>query len=321
MIDFRYHLVSLMAVLVALTLGVILGAGPLQGRISDTLSGEVDRLAQRQTELQSDHDALNLQIDQYEQFVDSLNQQLSTGLLDQAKIAVLSIEGTDEDREEELLANLQGAGGEILTQITVHESWFLSQESTEKTTLAAKFKEQIGTEAAEELDSVKILSIGLAKAIQGATQLQGDFLTELADSSDKLITVEKTAEQAADLLVVLGPQSSKDSAEQDAEKQETVECLDAVSAFAQIYGSSLVVVGDSLDKTDLVYQLRDSKVTFTTVDSIGTSRASLNLVLGLANARQGKTYQLGSQEKAELPVAPLPEAVSDQVVPSEEASS
>ena len=38
MVNFRYHIVSLIAVFVALCLGVVLGAGPLQSRISSGLT-------------------------------------------------------------------------------------------------------------------------------------------------------------------------------------------------------------------------------------------------------------------------------------------
>ena len=38
MIDFRYHLVSLAAVLIALSIGIVLGAGPLNDNIGSTLS-------------------------------------------------------------------------------------------------------------------------------------------------------------------------------------------------------------------------------------------------------------------------------------------
>lgn len=44
MVDFRYHLVSLVSVFLALALGIILGAGPLQNSIGDTLSGQVETL-------------------------------------------------------------------------------------------------------------------------------------------------------------------------------------------------------------------------------------------------------------------------------------
>ena len=44
MIDFRYHIVSLISVFLALAVGIILGAGPLQGAIGDQLTGQVDQL-------------------------------------------------------------------------------------------------------------------------------------------------------------------------------------------------------------------------------------------------------------------------------------
>ena len=44
MIDFRYHLVSLVAVFIALAVGIALGAGPLREGISSTLESEVAQL-------------------------------------------------------------------------------------------------------------------------------------------------------------------------------------------------------------------------------------------------------------------------------------
>ena len=41
MIDFRYHLVSIVSIFLALAVGIVLGAGPLQGQIGDTLTAEI----------------------------------------------------------------------------------------------------------------------------------------------------------------------------------------------------------------------------------------------------------------------------------------
>ena len=40
MIDFRYHVVSLISVFLALAVGIALGAGPLKETIGDTLTGQ-----------------------------------------------------------------------------------------------------------------------------------------------------------------------------------------------------------------------------------------------------------------------------------------
>ena len=46
MIDFRYHLVSLVSVFLALAVGIVLGAGPLNEPIARGLSQSVQQLRQ-----------------------------------------------------------------------------------------------------------------------------------------------------------------------------------------------------------------------------------------------------------------------------------
>ena len=60
MIDFRYHLVSIVSIFLALAVGIVLGAGPLQGQIGDTLTAEI-------TQLRSDKASLRTQVTGLEQ--------------------------------------------------------------------------------------------------------------------------------------------------------------------------------------------------------------------------------------------------------------
>ena len=53
MIDFRYHLVSLISVFIALAVGIALGAGPLKETIGDTLTGQVSQLREEKDALRS----------------------------------------------------------------------------------------------------------------------------------------------------------------------------------------------------------------------------------------------------------------------------
>ena len=48
MINFRYHVVSLTAVFLALAIGLVVGTAALNGPVADTLSDQVDRAAQGQ---------------------------------------------------------------------------------------------------------------------------------------------------------------------------------------------------------------------------------------------------------------------------------
>ena len=51
MVDFRYHLVSLIAVFLALACGIVLGAGPLREAIGDTVSGRNAELTAQNAQL------------------------------------------------------------------------------------------------------------------------------------------------------------------------------------------------------------------------------------------------------------------------------
>ena len=42
MIDFRYHLVSIVSIFLALAVGIVLGAGPLKEDLGNTLTREVN---------------------------------------------------------------------------------------------------------------------------------------------------------------------------------------------------------------------------------------------------------------------------------------
>ena len=53
LIDFRYHLVSIVSIFMALAVGIVLGAGPLEGELGDTLNKEVAGLRQDKADLNS----------------------------------------------------------------------------------------------------------------------------------------------------------------------------------------------------------------------------------------------------------------------------
>jgi hypothetical protein len=70
-IDFRYHLVSIIAVFVALAVGIVLGSGPLKGPIDDTLR---DRYAQ----VESDKEALRDELSEAQSRIDYLDEAAAT---------------------------------------------------------------------------------------------------------------------------------------------------------------------------------------------------------------------------------------------------
>ena len=81
MIDFRYHIVSLVAIFMALAVGIVLGSGPLKDDISGFLEDRTQQLADEKVSLQGEVSALRAEIESSEQFAELSQPVLVDGLL------------------------------------------------------------------------------------------------------------------------------------------------------------------------------------------------------------------------------------------------
>jgi Copper transport outer membrane protein, MctB len=123
MIDFRYHLVSLVSVFLALAVGIVLGAGPLKDPITEGLSQSVQQLRQ-------DRDALGDQLKtaqaatrNRDTFIDDLQGQLVTGQLSGRAVVLVTLPGADADAVRPLTQALTDAGARVTGRIDVHDAW------------------------------------------------------------------------------------------------------------------------------------------------------------------------------------------------------
>ena len=69
MIDFRYHIVSIVSIFLALAVGIVLGAGPLQDQLGNTLTNQVSDLRKQKSELAAELRDANQTIDDTNAFI------------------------------------------------------------------------------------------------------------------------------------------------------------------------------------------------------------------------------------------------------------
>ena len=89
MIDFRYHLVSIVSIFLALAVGIALGAGPLKSQIGDTFTSTVESLRADKTALKQQLDAANAAAEKRDAFTTASNRVLLAGRLSGVEIAVV----------------------------------------------------------------------------------------------------------------------------------------------------------------------------------------------------------------------------------------
>ncbi|MBU9944407.1 MAG: copper transporter, partial [Dermatophilaceae bacterium] len=110
MIDFRYHLVSIVSIFLALAVGIVLGAGPLQGELGDTLTNEVAGLREDKAQLNAQLSDATAEIDAREDYIGETNPAILADSLDGQRVAVVVLPGTDTALVESTATSLASSG-------------------------------------------------------------------------------------------------------------------------------------------------------------------------------------------------------------------
>lgn len=113
MIHFRYHLVSLMAVFLALAIGVAMGATVIDKAIVDALRVQVQSAERRADSVKRENDSLKNERAQDTSFLRSLSETVIAGRLDGAHVQFIAPEGLDESAVGDLVEGVENAGGEV----------------------------------------------------------------------------------------------------------------------------------------------------------------------------------------------------------------
>ena len=124
MIDFRYHIVSIVAIFFALGAGVVLGAGPLKGTGSDIVQAQAnkDRAALEDARAQLiQAKALDKYRDDY---VAKVTTGLTTGKLTGRQIVIVTMPGADSDMTNGIQDELTAAGGQVTTRVALDSKLF-----------------------------------------------------------------------------------------------------------------------------------------------------------------------------------------------------
>ncbi|HEX2025125.1 MAG TPA: copper transporter [Actinomycetota bacterium] len=112
MVSFRFHLVSLVAVFLALGLGVLTGTTVINRGLVARLEDQTNDLRADADRLRADVDRLSGQVETWSAFGDEVMDALLTGRLEGQRVVVVAQEGTDDTTIDGVLAALRLALGE-----------------------------------------------------------------------------------------------------------------------------------------------------------------------------------------------------------------
>jgi hypothetical protein len=129
LISFRYHLVSIVSVFLALALGVLVGTTVVNQGVIDDLSNRVNSSVERAEEARKQVGDLQQQLETWGSFASAAEPLLVEGRLTGNDVVIVTQEGVDAGDLERVRRALQDAGGKVVAELVITRRMALTEEA------------------------------------------------------------------------------------------------------------------------------------------------------------------------------------------------
>jgi hypothetical protein len=313
-IDFRYHLVSIISVFLALAVGIVLGAGPLQANLGDQLS---DQVAALRTEKQALNDKLATSeklVDASDEYATAVQQRVVKGRLSGHRAVVVVLPSADGT----LATNLEGvvtqSGAGLTGTVTLSPDWFDPTQAADRAQAAKEAASALGVGSDATADDllVEVLTdLVVSTDDTGASAQRTAALKVLTDAN--LVDSSVADLAPADLAVVVSADYAGTESVVEA-RSDAIRSL--VTSFAGSTRSTVVAGGETVAAagqpltSNAVQATREKSETASIVSTVDHARAGdgpATVVLAVENALDERVGHYG--------VAPGATATVPRVLP------
>jgi hypothetical protein len=314
-IDFRYHLVSLIAVFLAVALGIVIGTTALNQPLLSDIKSQVSSLEQDKRSLEDQTQQLKSQVSADGAFDEAIGPALVSGSLTGRKVLLISTNDKVSSDTIDALSTLVGsAGGTVSGTMHLQAGYTDPSKASALQSYVTGAGKPSGVTLPQTDDSKQLVAALLADVLMIPSDQTTPSNNSAAISSVlaglsalDVLAQDSSSVTAADYAVlVTGDAFTGSSAGQrNAALVDLAAALDAA-------GSGAVVAGDSTaaGKNGLVGVLRDNptvSAAVSTVDNVPTAAGQISTVLALSRERQGTSGKYGTGQDTQ-PVPPVPGA-------------
>ncbi len=331
MIDFRYHLVSMIAVFLALAVGLIVGVTALSGPAQNILNGELNRVRGTNNALVKDKQDLNNEQNANQSFAQASAPLLLDHLLTGQNVVLVQAPNPDPAVTNGVMAALKLAGANITGEVNLSTKFMDTNVATEDslTSLATPVASTAGVSLPSQSSDPAVSGQQDAAAVIAAAILDTDGTGLKTSVSETVLSpflsgnyllfsnlpgsaqVPPPATMA--VLVIPGgtAPTSSDGADQ---------VLTAVAQELKAYGEATVMVGPAIGVgSGSAISAENSAPTagqVSTVDFADTEAGQIQAVQALALARDGQPAKAYGVESGVAPSpAPTPSSSTTTTTP------
>ncbi|MCW2635452.1 MAG: hypothetical protein JWQ99_1819 [Blastococcus sp.] len=311
MIDFRYHLVSLIAVFLAVALGIVIGTTALNQPILADIKSQVQSLEHDKRGLEDQTQALQSQLDTSDAFDAAVGPTLvGNSLAGRRVLLIVSNEDVPTETIDGVSGLIEEAGGTVSGTLQLHPAYSDPSAASSLQSYVTGPGLPTGVQLPEADDAGQLVASVLAQVLMippNGTAADPSGISSVTAGLNALdaLSVDSSAVTAADFAVVLtaGAFQGDDAAERNGALTDLLTALDAA-------GSGVVVAGDaaSAGADGLIGVVRgDPSLSgaVSTVDNAPTAAGRINTVLALVAEGNGTSGNYGAGADTQ-PVPPVP---------------
>jgi hypothetical protein len=284
-ITLRHHLLTIVAVFLALAAGIVLGGGPLSDGVARTSARSTSSTTQPEVAPQAAY---------AEDFAAAVAPSLVAGRLADRQVAVVTVPGADERVVTGLVEQVVAAGGSVSTRVRLTDALVDPAQKSLVDTLGSQLLTQQGDAVDADASTYdrmgQLLGLAVATTTPEGEDVTGKSraVTEAAAGAELVEPIEDVERRAPLVLLVLGP---------DAADPGSDAILAGLAAGLGRQAAGIVVAGTVGDGGDgQLGRLRADPVSaeITTVDGIDTPGGRAAAMLALARALETKGGAFGA---------------------------
>lgn len=305
MIDFRYHLVSIISIFLALAVGIVLGAGPLQQNLGTQLADQVSALRTEKQVLNQRLTAAEAQVAAGQEYATAVTGRVVEGRLAGHGVVVIQLPAAESKLGDTLKATLAQAGATVTATVTLSDDWFDPGKADARDTAATAAATALGLTSASTGDALlgEVLArIVVTKDVAEQSASRTAALDVL--SSAGLLTSSEAQIVPGDLAVIVSGDFAGTQQFVDAQTRAILSLVRVVAGGARCAivagGSSVVAAGQPVtsDAVQAVRQDSETSAIVSTVDHARDGSGPAVAVLAIESALAGTVGHFGTADGA-----------------------
>ena len=305
-INFRYHIVSLMAVFLALAVGIAVGVS-LGPSVSAGLNEQAGQDRRQVTELRAELDRVAA-LDQYrEAWAERAGEQVAGGALGGVGVAVVTMPDAPDEVAQELRDAVERSGGTVVRTVDVDDSVYDPTRAEQVEAAVAPYADQVGLE--DDMTPATRFGRVVGWSVAAKTpQERDDRAVAMGESLQRagLATFSNGSSRQAELVVVVTAPT--------ADPQLAPEVLQAhvqTDVALLVHAAGVVVAGpnsENITGTDVLAVRSDADAAdvLSTVDVADLPSGVTTAVLAGQEQLLGRQGHYGALTRADAPLPTLP---------------